>query len=275
MVSVNPGLDGLKHNITGGSISAQGQNLQKQAGILGLPTHTSIGYWIPFHCARELATKFCHPIAGALIPIFGPTFPRDCLHPSSPEFDDMVISQETIRAAELDTRMFFKIQQRTRMPARSPAITSHPHTPYEPARESSEERSRVEDRWSEPPSTSLERGPFTSYNSRCPSRPGTQDGSSLMVDRATVRSRPNLSQSYNAYPQDNTLPPLNIGISLPPLRNHLQEMALQSMDAVSSMVRPRSRDLSAIDPQLLGVEDEVSSFHGENISSFDQWDGRN
>ncbi|KAL2884556.1 Transcriptional repressor XBP1 [Ceratocystis lukuohia] len=81
MLNQNPGLKDITHSITGGTILAQ-------------------GYWMPYECAKAICATFCHPIAGALVPLFGPDFPQECVSPDSPEFGHMVIHPEIIvRAA--------------------------------------------------------------------------------------------------------------------------------------------------------------------------------
>ena len=54
---------------------------------------------MPYDCARAVCTLFCHPIAGALIPIFGPDFPHDCVGPDSPRFGRMDIDPEVIQSS--------------------------------------------------------------------------------------------------------------------------------------------------------------------------------
>ncbi|TVY84812.1 hypothetical protein LSUE1_G000833 [Lachnellula suecica] len=66
MLNMNPGLKEITHSITGGALAAQ-------------------GYWMPFSCALAVCTTFCAHIAGALIPIFGPTFPSLCVPQEAPE----------------------------------------------------------------------------------------------------------------------------------------------------------------------------------------------
>lgn len=68
------------------------------------------GYWVPFRCARALCATFCFPIAGALIPLFGPSFPKDCVRPDSPAYNEMLISRpllvEDTQAAEISRRYY-------------------------------------------------------------------------------------------------------------------------------------------------------------------------
>lgn len=60
---------------------------------------------MPFNCAKAMCAKFCYDISGALIPIFGPQFPAECVPKSSPEFGrfciDPEIVEEAIRQAQL------------------------------------------------------------------------------------------------------------------------------------------------------------------------------
>ncbi|KAI1809350.1 hypothetical protein GGS20DRAFT_590719 [Poronia punctata] len=85
MLQANPGLDEISHSITGGSIMAQ-------------------GYWMPYQCAKAVCATFCHSIAGALIPIFGPAFPDLC---TAPENTRMIIAP-TIIAQSRDEAGYFR-----------------------------------------------------------------------------------------------------------------------------------------------------------------------
>lgn len=51
---------------------------------------------MPYRCARAICATFCYEIAGALIPLFGPSFPRDCTHPGDPRFGEMRIDPALI-----------------------------------------------------------------------------------------------------------------------------------------------------------------------------------
>ncbi|OBT91956.2 hypothetical protein VE01_09938 [Pseudogymnoascus verrucosus] len=77
MLNMNPGLKEITHSITGGALAAQ-------------------GYWMPYPCAMALCATFCANIAGALIPIFGPSFPSQCTHRESPLCGRMVIEPSVI-----------------------------------------------------------------------------------------------------------------------------------------------------------------------------------
>ncbi|KAI5463272.1 hypothetical protein BGZ63DRAFT_188190 [Mariannaea sp. PMI_226] len=91
MLNLNPGLKAITHSITGGSISAQ-------------------GYWMPYKCAKAVCATFCYHIAGALIPLFGPDFPSECVPPESPEFGRMVIDPQLVIEATHEAEMLRRKQ---------------------------------------------------------------------------------------------------------------------------------------------------------------------
>ncbi|KAI1779718.1 hypothetical protein F4818DRAFT_453716 [Hypoxylon cercidicola] len=90
MLNLNPGLKEITHSITGGSIMAQ-------------------GYWMPFQCAKAVCATFCHNIAGALIPIFGPDFPSLCTPSEAPEYSRMVINPEIVRQCTREAEHFRRV----------------------------------------------------------------------------------------------------------------------------------------------------------------------
>ncbi|GAB7354986.1 hypothetical protein MBLNU459_g5598t1 [Dothideomycetes sp. NU459] len=81
VLGLNPGLRELAHSITGGAIAAQ-------------------GYWMPYSCARAMCATFCWDLRWALTPIFGPSFLRDCIPPSSPNYQSFRIATEVIRVCQ-------------------------------------------------------------------------------------------------------------------------------------------------------------------------------
>ncbi|UNI21805.1 hypothetical protein JDV02_007761 [Purpureocillium takamizusanense] len=83
MLDKNPGLRDISPSITGGSVGAQ-------------------GYWMPFRCARAVCATFCYDIAGALIPLFGPEFPMECIPATYPEFGEMIINQQLVMEATME-----------------------------------------------------------------------------------------------------------------------------------------------------------------------------
>ncbi|KAK6448476.1 hypothetical protein FP744_10004726 [Trichoderma asperellum] len=91
MLSQNPGLREISPSITGGAVLAQ-------------------GYWMPYWCARAICATFCHSIAGALIPLFGPSFPSECAPatPNATHCKTMVISQQIIIEATEEVEKYRK-----------------------------------------------------------------------------------------------------------------------------------------------------------------------
>lgn len=63
---------------------------------------------MPYSCAKAVCATFCYRIAGALIPIFGPSFPSLCAPPDSPDYGRMTIDPSIVasatREAELNRR---------------------------------------------------------------------------------------------------------------------------------------------------------------------------
>ncbi|KAL2259457.1 hypothetical protein VTK26DRAFT_6855 [Humicola hyalothermophila] len=89
MLNQNPGLKDITYSITGGAIKAQ-------------------GYWMPFACAKAVCATFCHKIAGALIPLFGPQFPLECISEKEPGYGRMIIDRNIIYQAKRDAEALFK-----------------------------------------------------------------------------------------------------------------------------------------------------------------------
>ncbi|KAK9422433.1 hypothetical protein SUNI508_04789 [Seiridium unicorne] len=90
MLNLNPGLKEITHSITGGSIMAQ-------------------GYWMPYQCAKAVCATFCHHIAGALIPIFGPDFPSQCIPPEAPEHGRMIIDPNIVIQSTREAEHFRRL----------------------------------------------------------------------------------------------------------------------------------------------------------------------
>ncbi|CAG8971258.1 hypothetical protein HYALB_00001424 [Hymenoscyphus albidus] len=113
MLSMNPGLKEITHSITGGSLAAQ-------------------GYWMPFGCALAVCATFCADIAGALIPIFGPDFPSQCVPPEAPEWKRMTIDPAIVVQATEEAeryRMHYSMQS----PKSSRSSYSPQQRVYEPS----------------------------------------------------------------------------------------------------------------------------------------------
>ncbi|KAM3462746.1 hypothetical protein MY5147_009777 [Beauveria neobassiana] len=110
MLDKNPGLRDITPSITGGAVSAQ-------------------GYWMPYKCARAICATFCWPIAPALIPLFGPTFPSECRAPGSPGYRDMTIDPRIIDEAAREARALRSIRPEPSSPyiSRPAAAQKHRH----------------------------------------------------------------------------------------------------------------------------------------------------
>ncbi|KAL2190191.1 hypothetical protein L209DRAFT_703031 [Thermothelomyces heterothallicus CBS 203.75] len=89
MLNLNPGLKDITYSITGGSIKAQ-------------------GYWMPYSCAKAVCATFCHKISGALIPLFGPRFPLECIPEKAPGYGRMVIDPDIVKRARKDAAALFR-----------------------------------------------------------------------------------------------------------------------------------------------------------------------
>ena len=92
---------------------------------------------MPYACAKAICATFCQPIAGALIPIFGPDFPSQCVPVDAPEHGrmtiDPVIILDSTREAEAFRRMYAAVQQPYQaLP--SPTSLPSPRSPQHMAR---------------------------------------------------------------------------------------------------------------------------------------------
>lgn len=157
---------------------------------------------MPYTCARAICATFCHEIAGALIPLFGPGFPSECTRPESPAFKDMVISKalitEAARASAASRRTHMHRAQPS-PPSSSSQVVPQPRPirrPIDDLQPSSFQPVRSRPSWrsiiatdgtpSSPPSSSFCRPPeqpssssisFTPLNA--PTSPGSRLGSPL------------------------------------------------------------------------------------------------
>ncbi|OHE94769.1 APSES transcription factor Xbp1 [Colletotrichum orchidophilum] len=116
MLSLNPGLKDITHSITGGAIAAQ-------------------GYWMPYECAKAVCATFCYNIAGALIPIFGPSFPSMCVPPGSPEYQRMVIDHRIVEDAIKDADRSRKVQHHAPPPIGLKHMSDIERRPMRPLRD--------------------------------------------------------------------------------------------------------------------------------------------
>lgn len=131
MLNMNPGLRDITHSITGGSIMAQGKHsvFDPRDGILHprqLLTNPLAGYWMPHACAKAVCATFCAPIAGALIPIFGPDFPSQCISPDAPEHGRMAIDPAIVAESGREADMYRRVF------ANANAVNVNGHLPLHP-----------------------------------------------------------------------------------------------------------------------------------------------
>jgi len=83
---------------------------------------------MPFACALEVCTTFCSHIAPALIPIFGPTFPSQCVPIEAPEHGRMIIDPQTVHEATAQAERY-RVRYST-----YPSSSKSPHESYSPKR---------------------------------------------------------------------------------------------------------------------------------------------
>jgi hypothetical protein len=79
---------------------------------------------MPFACAKAVCATFCSPIAGALIPIFGPDFPSQCISPGAPDYGRMAIDPAVVTESAREAEMF------RRMLVNANAVASNNHLPH-------------------------------------------------------------------------------------------------------------------------------------------------
>lgn len=199
----------------------------------------SLGYWLPYHCAKAMFATFCHAIAPALIPLFGPSFPSECIHPSSPGFESMridpaIIVQSTIQLQNFrDTFMpasggphpSQQAQQQgsSRSAARSPVNNSSP--------ENRQERTpRLVSAWS---------AINTPTSSGGPSTPSSRSVTPASYRRPLVDQRPGAMAALDAgrlAAAQNRSPNDYYPVELPPAITH------RSVSDSYSMKRRRTHD---------------------------------
>lgn len=67
---------------------------------------------MPYRCARAVCATFCHKVAGALIPLFGPSFPSECAPApfNTTHCKGMVINQQIIFKATEEVEKYHQRQ---------------------------------------------------------------------------------------------------------------------------------------------------------------------
>lgn len=90
---------------------------------------------MPYECAKAVCATFCYNIAGALIPIFGPSFPSLCIPPGSPDYQRMVIDHRIVEDAIREADLSRKVQHHA-FPSAGLGHLSHvDHRPMRPLRD--------------------------------------------------------------------------------------------------------------------------------------------
>ena len=74
---------------------------------------------MPYSCALAVCATFCSHIAGALIPIFGPSFPAQCVPPEAPEHGRMIIDPTIVVQANVEAEAF-RVQYTSFTPKSTP-----------------------------------------------------------------------------------------------------------------------------------------------------------
>ena len=87
---------------------------------------------MPYQCARAVCATFCYPIAGALIPLFGPAFPSECIPPDSPDFSRMIINPQLVRDATREAELSRRLQSTNTIPSLHNATSYPRHEPSIP-----------------------------------------------------------------------------------------------------------------------------------------------
>lgn len=77
---------------------------------------------MPYSCALAVCATFCSHIAPALIPIFGPSFPSQCVVSDAPEHGRMIIDPNIIHAATAEAESY-RLQYTSFTPKSSTSVT--------------------------------------------------------------------------------------------------------------------------------------------------------
>lgn len=177
---------------------------------------------MPYSCAREICLTFCYNIAPALIPLFGPSFPSQCIPPNAQGYEQMRVTRSTIDAATIEIRRFRELQlrfktQRTKQPLQS---TQSPYGSRVAMLDCSSRRSHREH---SPRPSSV----WTAINTGVNASPLPSMTAARPVDRRVlVDQRPRAMRSLEprrldsihniqSNLEDNTLPPIDARRSFP------------------------------------------------------------
>ncbi|KFH47732.1 Transcriptional repressor-like protein [Hapsidospora chrysogenum ATCC 11550] len=177
------------------------------------------GYWVPYSCARAVCATFCHPIAGALIPIFGPDFPRDCVKPDSPRYGRMDIDERIINEAKFKVSAY-RHGSANNLP-RPSSVTSHPRSFQDPYFTAMKER--LEQYSARRPHTETSH-PFVANNlGVCTSQPPAHMAW-RSPERQTFGSSPNASPTWSPINAPRERNPPNVDPLLTAVPHVAEEM---------------------------------------------------
>ncbi|KAF4628943.1 hypothetical protein G7Y89_g9208 [Cudoniella acicularis] len=95
--------------------------------ITGGAWQLKVCYWMPYSCALAVCTTFCAHIAGALIPIFGPTFPSQCVPPEAAEYGRWIIDPSIVIKATAEAESY-----RSQHSSFSPKSSRDSYSPKQP-----------------------------------------------------------------------------------------------------------------------------------------------
>jgi hypothetical protein len=85
---------------------------------------------MPFECAKAVAATFCYNVRYALTPLFGPSFPENCLHPTDPSYGHFKIDRDIIERCTAETQLWLRRSDARQTPSASSRDPSEgPGTP--------------------------------------------------------------------------------------------------------------------------------------------------
>jgi hypothetical protein len=85
---------------------------------------------MPFECAKAVAATFCYNVRFALTPLFGPSFPDTCLHPTDVSYGSFKIDKSIIEQCTAETQLWLRRSDARQTPSASSRDPSEaPGTP--------------------------------------------------------------------------------------------------------------------------------------------------
>lgn len=198
-----------------------------------------LGYWLPYHCAKAMFATFCYSIAPALIPLFGPSFPSECIHPSSPGFESMRIDPAIIAQSTIQLQNF---RETFLPPSNSPHLTQQAQqqgSPRSAARSPVNNSSPANRQGRTPRLVSAWSAINTPTSSGGPSTPSSRSATPASYRRPLVDQRPGTMAALDAgrfAAVQNRSPNDYHPVELPPVIAH------RSVSDSYSMKRRRTHD---------------------------------